>query len=320
MQTNEMGFLEVEEGNLVFDKKKMNSAEGNFFGKRIIRVFPKRTTYTPDDALVAISRPPGLFDEADEVHISASFTWDMPVAEQLYNLWKCVAPVKIGGPATGERGEEFVPGMYVKLGKVITSRGCPNKCWFCQVWRRDGGVRELPITNGWDVLDDNLFACSDAHIKAVFSMLSKQPFRPTFGGGLEAARLTPWIAKALYDINVEQMFFAYDTPDDLEPLILAGKLLSDVGFSLRSNPLRCYVLCGYKGDMFEAAEKRMLEAWSAGFMPFAMVYASMDGVQEPNWRRWSRLWCRPAGTRSLLKQLTGTYIKKETKDNQGVLF
>jgi hypothetical protein len=64
---------------------------------RIIRVFPRKTSATPDDDLVRIGTPPGLFDEADEVHVSVTFTWDLPFAEKLASAWSFVAPVRIRG-------------------------------------------------------------------------------------------------------------------------------------------------------------------------------------------------------------------------------
>lgn len=67
--------------------------------KRIIRVFPTRTHATPDDELVRVRTTPSLFDEADEVHISVAFTWDIPLAEWLAVQWAPVAPVRVGGPA-----------------------------------------------------------------------------------------------------------------------------------------------------------------------------------------------------------------------------
>ena len=177
--------------------------------KRVIRVFPRRTRATPIDDMVVIGREPGFFDAADEVHVSVTFTWDLPLAEHLGKAWASVAPVSIGGPATGERSEDFTPGMYSRSGYTITSRGCPNRCWFCSVWRREGeGVRELPIHDGWNVLDDNLLACSDAHITSVLAMLSRQPRAAEFTGGLEAKRLRPWHAKALRDLRPKQVFFA----------------------------------------------------------------------------------------------------------------
>ena len=51
---------------------------GDGMSKRIIRVFPRRTKATPVDELAIVGREPGLFDEADEVHISVAFTCDIP--------------------------------------------------------------------------------------------------------------------------------------------------------------------------------------------------------------------------------------------------
>jgi len=261
---------------------------------KIIRVFPRRTKATPTDEL-AYFGPPDLFAEADEVHISVTFTYDLKRAEELEKQWRHVAPVKIGGPATGMRGEGFTPGMYLKNGYVITSRGCPNRCWFCSVWKREGQeIRELTIKPGWNVLDDNLLACSDEHIKDVFSMLRLQKKAPQFTGGLEAARLKPWMAQELKDMKPKQLFFAYDTPDDLDPLRAAGELLLGVGFTKASHSLRCYVLCGYPKDTMDAAADRMIEAMEAGFTPMAMLWKDEQGRTDREWRRFQRTWARPA--------------------------
>lgn len=265
---------------------------------KIIRVYPRRTAATPIDPLVRVGVPPGLYDEADEVHVSVVFTWDLPVAEKLARAWAHVAPVRIGGPATGEPGGEFVPGRYVRDGYVLTSRGCPNRCWFCSVWRREGAeVRELTITEGWNVLDDNLLACSEAHQRAVFVMLAGQKqagYRIEFTGGLEAARLRPWHVEELSKLKPKQMFFAYDTPDDLEPLRAAGRMLLGAGWTTASHVLRAYVLCGYPKDTFEDAGKRMVETIKAGFMPMAMLYRDHAGHRDVEWMRWQRRWARPA--------------------------
>jgi hypothetical protein len=263
--------------------------------KRTIRVFPRRTRATPTDNLAVVGRWPELFDEADEVHVSVTFTWDLPLAEKLAEAWKWVAPVKIGGPATGERGEEFVPGMYVRQGYTVTSRGCPNRCWFCSVWKREGNaVREFPIRDGWNILDDNILACSEAHIRAVFAMLERQPETPQFTGGLEAKLLKPWHAESLRALRPKQLFFAYDTDDDLEPLREAGRMMLAAGFTTASHALRCYVLCGWPKDTTTAAEQRMREAMDAGFTPMAMAWRGQDGKRSPEWARFQREWARPA--------------------------
>ena len=153
---------------------------------KIARVFPRRTKATPDDPLAFTGPPPkGGLPDMEEVHVSVAFTYDMEKACQLAEQWmKLGVPVHMGGPAFNMPGGDFVPGMYLKKGYVITSRGCPNRCWFCSVPRREGGrLRELPITEGNIVLDDNLLACSRKHIEAVFDMLGRQKERPIFTGG-----------------------------------------------------------------------------------------------------------------------------------------
>lgn len=272
---------------------------------KIIRVFPRKTNATPIDENVRINTTPGFFDTADEVHISVCFTWDLQRAEYLSKQWRVVAPVRIGGPATGERGGDFVPGMYLKKGYVITSRGCPNKCWFCSAWKREGQViRELPVTEGWNVLDDNLLACSSHHIEAVFAMLRQQKNPVEFTGGLEAARLHKALVYQLRTLRIKQMFFAYDTPDDLEPLQKAGEMLLDAGFTTQSHTLRCYVLCGHKGDTVKAATKRMIQTIDAGFTPMAMLWRRDDGYRNPDFigRNFQREWSRPAVIYGKIKQ------------------
>jgi hypothetical protein len=174
----------------------------------LARVFGRRTKATPDDAYAFVGRPPAeLTDDITEVHVSASFSFDLEEAGRLYDAWSKIAPVKIGGPATGQRGEEFVPGRYLKPGYVITSRGCQgNFCWFCEAAKREGPLRELPVRPGWNILDDNLMVCSETHILSVFQMLEGQKqlgHRTFFTGGLEAARIREWHVGLLKKLRVD---------------------------------------------------------------------------------------------------------------------
>lgn len=262
---------------------------------KIARVFPSRTSMTPDDELAFVNcQPPMLaLPEIDEVHVSVTFSWDMRRAEWLTKQWEAVGvPVRVGGVAYGKPSGEFVPGLYVKRGAIITSRGCPNHCWFCSVPKREGGLRELPVQDGWNVLDDNLLACSDDHIHRVFSMLARQPYRPKFTGGLEAKILKPWHAEALRELRPEKMYFAYDTPDDYEPLVNAGKIMRAAGHTVTSHRTCCYVLIGYPGDTFQSAERRLIDTIRAGFMPFAMLYRDMSGSRDHDWAKFQCEWLR----------------------------
>lgn len=258
----------------------------------LVRVFPRRTTQSPTDQGAFFNCPPPFYVQAEEVHISVAFTWDLPQAEWLEKQWRSVAPVKMGGPAFNEPSGEFMPGLYLKEGVTITSRGCNNRCWFCSVWKREPVVRELEIKDGWIVQDDNLLACSEQHIRSVFAMLKRQTNKVNFAGGLEAALLQPWQVDLLVDLMPDQMFFAYDTEEDYEPLVWASWMLREAGFE--RHRMRCYCLIGYPHDTMDQAEIRMKKCIELGFYPQAMLWKNNQGEEDPTWRRFSRLWARPA--------------------------
>lgn len=262
---------------------------------KIARVFPRQTKATPDDNLCFLGLPQSDDLDVDEVHISIAFTYDKAIGEYMAQQWyRKGYKVKLGGPAYGEPAGEFIPGMYLKKGITITSRGCNNKCWFCRVHKTQGNLIELPIKDGSVIQDDNLLACSELHIRKVFEMLERQPERPKFPGGLEAKLLQPWHVELLQRVQPQQMFFAYDTEDDYEPLVRAGRLLREIGFDLRKRKNFAYVLIGYPEDTFEKAEKRLKATLAAGFIPFAMLYKSECGFEDPEWKPFQRAWCRPA--------------------------
>jgi hypothetical protein len=271
--------------------------------RMIARIFPRKTTATPDDALAFFDAPnPDLdYSHISEIHVSVTFSYDLDKASKLAESWEHIAPVKIGGPALGDRGDVFVPGRYLKPGYVISSRGCPNNCWFCDVHTREGDIRELPITQGYNLLDSNILACSIDHVRKVFKMLKDSGDRVQLTGGLEAKILTYEHVKLLWDLRPKQMFFAYDTPDDYLPLVRAGELLRFANFTRQH--LRCYVLIGWPKDTMEDAEIRIMETWEAGFMPMAMLWKNKAGDEDVEWRRLQKIYARPAMTKAKMREL-----------------
>lgn len=258
----------------------------------VIRVFPRRTKATPDDELAFVGEPPKsqllYLPEADEVQVSVTFTWDRPEAERLAGIWSFFYPqVKLGGPAYDDPGDAFEPGMYLRPGYVITTRGCPNTCPYCFVPEREGALRELPVRDGHDVLDNNLLAASRGHIEAVLAMLRRQKERARFTGGFEARRVEPWFAAALKEIRTATGFLAYDRPGDRKVVAEAAKLLLPC-FTKRR--LGCYVLCGYVGDTIEAAKERCQYVQDLGMMAFAMFYRDRDwqGRVPSDWQAFIR--------------------------------
>jgi len=137
-----------------------------------------------------------------------------------------------------------------------------------------------------------ILACSEGHIRAVFAMLGRQKERPLLTGGLESRLLRQWHVDLIRDARVERMYFANDTQSDYEPLVAAGRLLAENGITRQAHKARCYVLIGFPGDTFDAAEKRLRDTWAAGFVPFAMLYRNAAGETPSDWRRFQTEWVR----------------------------
>ena len=206
---------------------------------KILRVFPRRTSHTPNDVLVFIGDPPLDRPEADEVHISCTFTWDKLKTERLKLAWgQYYSEVKVGGPAYDDPGNGFIPGMYLKEGITTTSRGCNNQCPWCLVPKREGKIRELQVQPGNIIQDNNLLQCSKTHIDKVLDMLTAQS-DIAFSGGLDARLLTAWIADRIRNLKVRRVFLACDTEEAIKPLRKALKLLQ---IPAHHHKVRCYVL------------------------------------------------------------------------------
>ncbi len=269
---------------------------------RIVRVFPRRTSFTPSDEMAFVGNPPLWRPEADEVHVSVTFTWDLEEGKRLADAWGQYYPVvRLGGPAVEgtERDGPFVAGRYVKPGITFTTRGCIRRCPWCFVPTWEGALKCLPVVPGWIVQDNNLLAAPREHQEAVFEMLRRQGRRVTFSGGLDARLLDDWVAEQLRTVPIAQVFLAADTDEQLPALREAVKRLS----FLTRDQLRCYVMVGRK-ETIAQSEERLRAVWDSGCLPFAMLYHDEQG-RTPEGKEWKdlvRSWCRPALTKVILKE------------------
>jgi hypothetical protein len=261
----------------------------------VVRVFPARNQWTPDDPLAFFTPPPSLtttFPRDTQVMVSCTFTWQRARAEWLAQQWRAHYPnTCVGGPAYGDGGGEFTPGMFLKRGCTITSRGCPKDCGWCDVHKREGALRELSIKPGWIVQDNNLLACSERHIRAVFDMLRGQERRIYFNGGLDKDFLKPWHRELFESIKLGELWFACDRGKDFERLKPVAEILA--GIPLRKR--RCYTMIGFDGETLEEAQQRIEAVFALGFMPFCQLYQPAETRVYPNeWRDLRYKWSRPA--------------------------
>jgi len=264
----------------------------------VLRVFPRKTSMTPNDVYAFIGDPPLWRPRADEVHISCTFTWDIEEAKRLRDAWGQYYPiVKLGGPAISpiynDPYRQFTPGKYVKNGITFTTRGCNNECPWCLVPEREGKLIEIKnFAPGHIVQDNNLLQASRSHLRSVFGMLKAQRRKVTLSGGLDARLIDDWVAEELRGLRIKEIFLAADTEAALVPLRRAVVKLS----FLSRRQLRCYVLIAYRGETVSKAEERLEAVWQAGCLPFAQLYQPSDRyIDYPSdWKALARTWCRPA--------------------------
>lgn len=260
----------------------------------MIRVFPARNNWTPTDGMAFVGDPP-LFKPPDPetpVSVSVTFTWHRREGERLADSWaRFYRNVRLGGPAFGDPGGQFTPGLFLKFGCTITSRGCPKSCPWCHVPEREGKIRELRIQPGWIVQDNNLLACSEAHVRAVFDMLRAQQRQIYFNGGLDKHFLKSWHRELFDSIPIGELWFACDTTKDLTQLASAAEIVRGIP----TRKLRCYTMIGYDGEALREAEGRIEQVFRLGFMPFCQLYQDDDTKVYPlEWRQLQRKWARPA--------------------------
>jgi len=259
----------------------------------IIRVFPKRTSMTPEDAYAFIGDPPLWRPEADEVHVSVTFTWDIDEGRRLQEAWAQHYPiVKMGGLAINGSIGEFVPGMYVKHGVTFTSRGCPYHCPWCLVPDYEGAIRTLEIKLGWIVQDNNLLATPREHQEQVYAMLRAQRRKVSFPGGLDARLMDDWVIDQLRTLPIGEIFVAADTKAAI-PILYRVRPRLDF---LSRRQRRCYVLIAYNDETLEEARRRLETVWRTGFLPFAQLFQPPDHYinYPPEWKKLARTWSRPA--------------------------
>lgn len=174
------------------------------------------------------------------------------------------------------------------------TRGCPNRCPWCVVWRMDGNdVRHVAdLRDFWDgqkavrLLDDNIMADEDVFVSACGQLADAGV--EVVWDALDIRMVTPESAAALAAVKVPgQLHFAWDghAQDDhvapgLEKLMAAG-----------ISPRRCtfYVLVGFSTAP-EYDMHRIETIHRLGAESFVMPFDKSDPYQR-HLARWCN--CKP---------------------------
>lgn len=278
---------------------------------KILRVFPTRTSFTPEDDLVEVGYPGLWKPRVDEVHISCLFTWQRHLCEKLKAEWSRYYrnKVKLGGPAYGLGENGFVPGRYIKKGVTFTSRGCNFNCPWCFVPKREGRFRPLKeIASGNIIQDNNVLLHFRAFLTSVFAMLRTQR-AIRFVGGLDVRLLKDWHIEELRSLRIKELWLALDSFDTQKQFARAAKKLRKAGFT--RHQVRSYVLAGFD-EPIQEAESRLRFAYECGALPFVQLYQPplsskrMSGEISRDDNLFIGNWSRPAIIKTTMGPKNGT--------------
>jgi hypothetical protein len=241
--------------------------------------------------------------DPNKVYVSCIFKRNAPKARGLWTLFPH-ADVEFGGAGFGNSVlpdfiEHLMPdyalyGRRVSMG--FTSRGCIRACPWCDVWIREGYIRDhAPVQEFLKhrnvILLDNNFLASPRCLDNL-EYLIQHRCRVCFTQGLDIRLISEPIARLLvrtryadYQFKRKCLYFAWDDP----ALISAKEVMSGVEILKRSGikpyRLMCYMLTCYNTSLREDIARFNL-LLQLGVDPFVMRYNQGGNRIAREFSRW----------------------------------
>lgn len=236
----------------------------------------------------------GVFDKPDRIYCSKVFTF---TPDHQYPL-EGIEVVKGGtGYDMRDNGEyktsfcpiafnymcpdySLYPGMNYSVG--FLTRGCPNKCPWCFVWRKEGNIH--PVADIEDfcrhkevVLMDNNVLAHEHGIKQI-EKIAKMGIKVDFNQGLDARLIDDSVARLLSKVKwLKPIRLACDTSSQMKYVHKAVELLR--WYNARPTAYSCYVLV--RPGKVDDAIKRVKFLKGIGVDPFVQPYQPSKGREIP---------------------------------------
>ena len=169
----------------------------------------------------------------------------------------------------------------------MTSRGCPRGCDFCHVAAKEGrkSCKVADVSDFYqgqkriEVLDPNITACKDKH--ELFMQYGETKAEIVFNQGLDIRLITEQDIEDLNRINVKDIHFAWDNPeDDLRGKFEAfAKNYQPHKKANHGNKGMVYCLTNFNSTM-EQNLYRIYTLRDMGFEPYVMIYDKPHASRE----------------------------------------
>jgi hypothetical protein len=242
-------------------------------------------------------------EDPDKVYISCIFSRNASKARGMRTLFPR-ADVELGGAGFGssvlpEHIEHLMPDYALYGGRVsmgFTSRGCIRACPWCDVWIREGYIRDhAPVREFLQhakvILLDNNFLASPNCLENL-DYLVQNRIRVCFTQGLDIRLLSEPIARLLartryadHQFKTKRLYFAWDDPK----LISAAEVIEAVDLLMRADiparHLMCYMLTCFNTPLYQDWA-RFTVLRKLGVDPFVMRYNQGGNRIAREFSRW----------------------------------
>ena len=173
----------------------------------------------------------------------------------------------------------------------MTTRGCPRKCGFCHVSRKEG-CESVKVSDVWDywkdqkqikVLDANILACRDR--ERLLWQYAKTGAEIDYCQGLDIRLIDQHVIDALNATKLKQVHFAWDNPkEDLTKAFMTYASLAKNKPKGRYGMV--YVLVNFNSTLEEDLY-RINTLRALNYDPYVMVYNKPAAPQQiKDLQRW----------------------------------
>ena len=233
----------------------------------------------------------GVFDKPDRVYCSKVFTFTPDHQYPLEGI--NVANGGTGYDIASQLPPEIdgicpdyslYPDMDYSLG--FLTRGCPNKCPWCFVPKKEGDIRPYADIDDFCrhdkvLLMDNNVLASDWGIKQI-EKIAKKGIKVDFNQGLDARLIDDSVARLLSGVKWwKPIRLACDTAGQMKYVQKAVEALR--WYNARPTSYSCYVLL--KPNEIEDAIARIRFLKGIGVDPFVQPYQPPEGREIPQEER-----------------------------------